>query len=36
MSQEFPKAYQPNQAENKWYQKWIDNKVFAADNNSDK
>lgn len=36
MSKEFPKAYQPNQAEKKWYQKWLDNKVFSADNKSDK
>ena len=28
--------YNPNEIEPKWQQKWIDNKTFKADNNSDK
>ena len=36
MLREFPKAYSPKEAEDKWYNVWIENKVFQADNKSDK
>lgn len=31
MINEFPKAYEPNSVESKWYKIWYDNKLFASD-----
>ncbi len=36
MLREFPKAYNSKEAENKWYNVWIENQIFEADNSSDK
>jgi len=36
MLREFPKAYNSKEAENKWYNVWIQNQIFEADNSSDK
>lgn len=36
MKAEFPKAYQPKTAENKWYEIWQNNKIYHADENSPK
>ncbi len=36
MLDNFPKAYNPHRIEEKWYQKWLDNKIFQADNKSEK
>ena len=36
MKAEFPKAYQPKTAENKWYEIWQNNKIYHADENSTK
>lgn len=36
MLDNFPKTYNPKDAENKWYQIWLDQNYFAADNGSDK
>ncbi len=36
MKKEFPKAYEPILSEDKWYPLWLENKIFAADNNSNK
>lgn len=33
---EFPKAYEPQNAEAKWYKTWQDNNIYAADENTDK
>lgn len=36
MKREFPKAYQAQNAETKWYEIWQNNKIYNADNKSDK
>ena len=36
MKKEFPKSFEPQSAEKKWHSKWIDNKLFAANNKSEK
>lgn len=36
MKREFPKTYESKNAEKKWYNKWLENKVFAADAKSTK
>lgn len=33
MKREFPKAYQPGEVEQKWYDCWLNNKLFAPDDN---
>jgi valyl-tRNA synthetase len=36
MKKEFPKSFEPQSSEKKWYNKWIDNGIFKADNTSKK
>lgn len=36
MLESFPKAYNPKQSEEKWYDKWLSNNLFKANNKSDK
>lgn len=36
MSIQFPKAYQPKESENKWYDVWQKNNIYKADENSPK
>ncbi|MDH3974343.1 MAG: valine--tRNA ligase [Deltaproteobacteria bacterium] len=36
LEKELAKAYEPEEIEEKWYKKWIDNQDFRADENSDK
>lgn len=33
---EFPKAYEATNVETKWYERWQENKIYAADNKSEK
>lgn len=36
MKKEFPKAYQPENAENKWYNIWQNNKIYLANDKPDR
>jgi valyl-tRNA synthetase len=36
MKKEFPKAYEPNEQEKKWYEAWLNEKLYKADVKSDK
>ena len=36
MNKEFPKSFNPQIAEEKWYNNWLSNNIFTADNNSKK
>jgi valyl-tRNA synthetase len=36
MKREFPKAYQPKDAESKWYEIWSNNQIYKADEHSPK
>ncbi len=36
MKKEFPKAYMPQEVEEKWYSQWTENGLFRADEKSDK
>ena len=36
MSAEIPKAYEPNEVEDKWFSRWIDEQAFHGDSSSDK
>jgi len=36
MTREFPKAYNPNNTEKKWYNKWLENNLFDSNNQSSK
>lgn len=36
MTQEFPKAYEPKNAENKWYSVWMNNDIYKTDDYTEK
>ncbi len=36
MLKEFPKSFEPQTAEKRWYKKWLDNKLFSTSPNSQK
>ena len=36
MDSTFSKAYSPNEIEDKWYQRWLDNNIFDTDEHSEK